>query len=129
MSTPSGDRLEIIEREGYLEARHLGTYEASSYKVLMERSVQACKERTIPLLLVDLTDLAGFFPSTVDRYEMGALGARLAADLAKVAIVGTREQIERKFSTLVARNRGLNIDAFTDREEAVRWLLDPKQRA
>ena len=43
--------------------------------------------------------------------------------LNKVAGIATSEQRGDKFGAMVARNRGLNVDVFVDRAEAVRWLL------
>jgi len=50
----------------------------------------------------------------------------VSRDLVKVAVLGKREQIgSESFASMVARNRGLNVQAFVDRAEAVAWLLKP----
>jgi hypothetical protein len=42
----------------------------------------------------------------------------------KVAFVGRPEQIDPgKFGVMVAQNRGVNVDAFTDLKAAEEWLL------
>jgi hypothetical protein len=122
-------RVEIHEREAYVEARYLGSYSLETYKKQMELSVRACLERKQRLLLVDITDLAGFAPTTAERHQLGVTGAELSRDLAKVAALGTPEQIEPEpLAALVARNRGLRIEAFTDGKKALEWLLKPEPR-
>ena len=117
-----GDGVEFIAGDGYVEARHSGTYEPQSYKKFIAGSFQACKDHVLRLLLVDISAIRNFNPTATQRYEMGSLGSQLGREVDRVAIVGTVEQIEQQFGTLVARNRGLNIQAFTDREQALRWL-------
>jgi len=118
----TGDGIEFIPREGYLEALHRGIYSEHPYKKFIAGSIQACKDHGVDLLLVDISTLEGFHPTPTQRYEMGNLGSQLGRGLTRVAILGTPEQIEEQFGTLVARNRGLDIQAFTDHSEALRWL-------
>jgi len=118
----TGDGIEFIPREGFLEAIHRGTYSEHPYKKFIAGSIQACKEHGADLLFVDISGLSEFHPTATQRYEMGTLGSQLGKRLTRLAILGTREQIEEQFGTLVARNRGLDIQAFTDRNEALRWL-------
>jgi hypothetical protein len=121
----SGTTVEVLERGSYVESRYLGTYSLDRYKTQMELSTRACLDRKVNLLLVDITDLAGFRPTTFERHAIGIHGASVSRSLSKVAVLGTREQIGDGFSTTVARNRGLAIRAFLDRDEALRWLLNP----
>jgi len=118
----TGDDVDFILREGYLEAIHRGTYSEYPYKKFITGSIQACKDQGVDLLFVDISTLAEFHPTSTQRYEMGTLASQLGKGLSRLAIYGTPEQIEEQFGTLVARNRGLDIQAFTDRNEALRWL-------
>lgn len=118
----TGNDVEFIPREGYLEAIHRGTWSEHPYKKFIAGSIQGCKEQGLELLFVDISGLSGFNPTATQRYEMGTLASQLGKRLTRIAILGTPEQIEGQFGTLVARNRGLNIQAFTDRSEALRWL-------
>ena len=117
-------QVEVVDGDSYLEARYLGSYSLPQYKVQMEISVRACTERKRDLLLVDITSLAGYHPTVMERHEIGILGAQLSRSLSKVAVLGTPEQIRDSFAATVARNRGLAIQAFVDRAEALRWLLE-----
>jgi len=61
----TGDGIEFILREGYLEALHLGTYSEHPYKKFIAGSIQACKDHGVDLLFVDISGLSGF----TDRNE------------------------------------------------------------
>jgi hypothetical protein len=116
--------LGLHDRDGYLEARYLGTYSLERYRKQMELSTRACAEYGRSLLLVDITALQGFSPTTFERLELGTIKASLSRHLDRVAVIGTSKQIERnEFTTTVARNRGLLIEVFLDRGDALRWLL------
>jgi hypothetical protein len=115
--------VEVIDHEGYVEARYLGRYTFPSYLRRMDVSVQACHDRGGTLLLVDVRSLEGYAPTTVERFKIGEHGAHISVKLARVAVVGMPEQLQERFASLVATNRGLRIQAFTDREEALDWLL------
>jgi hypothetical protein len=124
MDEGAGETVEIQVRRRYLEARYLGSYSFHAYVMQMERSVRACKERRRRLLLVDITDLGAFRPTTLERHQIGVSGATLSKDLEKVAVILAPEQAEPDpLMSTVARNRGLRIQAFLDRAKAVRWLL------
>lgn len=115
--------IQMFQREGYFEVQHLGTYVEHPYKKFIELTIQTCLERGYKLLLVDISKISGFNPSAGQRYEMGELAARLGRSLKRVAVFGTADQLGDRFGTLVARNRGLNVQAFTDREQGLTWLL------
>ena len=117
--------LDLQERDGYLEARYLGRYSLERYKSLMERSTKACTERGLPRLLVDISDLQGYAPTMMERHEIGVAGAALSREIERVAVIATLEQVgPHAFATTVARNRGLSVQVFPDRDAALRWLLD-----
>ena len=65
--------------------------------------------------------------SFMERYKLGIHGAEVAVAI-KVAVLAKAELIDqRKIGVEVARNRGLQVDIFSDRAEAVRWLLSPAE--
>jgi len=124
MAQPVPDDLQMVQREGYWEARYLGAYEKARYKNQMARSVRACEEHQGTHLLVDIRALTGLTTTTQERYEFGRYGAEIAKGHNRVSVVGTADQIDpEQFATMVARNRGLQVRAFTDAKAAVEWLL------
>ncbi len=96
------------------------------YKRQMEISVEACRDRGLRKLLVDITGLTGFKPTIQELYQIGEYGAKISTHLEKVSAFGTLEQIDPEgFAPTVARNRGLKARTFSDRRPALEWLLEP----
>jgi hypothetical protein len=114
--------VEILPQEGYLEVRFLGAFSVHRFNAQVDLAVRACQDRGLTRLLLDYTRLSPV-PTTVERFEISIHGARACAALNKVAGIATPEQRGDKFGALVARNRGLNVDVFVGRAEAVQWLL------
>jgi len=115
--------LVIAEREGIVDARYTGIYTPPEFGLRMHRSIEACRRSESFLLLIDLRELADFQPTTGQRYTIGCRAAELGAGLRGVAVVVTEAQLDPDhFVVTVARNRGLRIELFTDRDEALDWL-------
>jgi hypothetical protein len=117
------ENIEIVEGKGYLEARVSGPYSLDQFKLHMLTAVQATKERRVKCLLLDVRGLEGT-PSTMDRHELGRSGVENKVDF-RVAALITPEQARDNFASTVARNRGVNVQTFTDRAKALEWLLGP----
>jgi hypothetical protein len=129
MPEQSNELMEILERDGYVESTYLGTYSIQQFGTQIEHSARACTERNIDRLLVDITRLVGYRPTTLERYKIGSQGASASRGLAKVAVLGTWEQVGKdQFASTVARNKGLAVSVFLKREEAIAWLLLPVEQ-
>ncbi len=125
MVSPTGEpdpKVEILPQKRYLEVRFLGDFKVARFKEQVDLAVAACKERKGARLLLDYSPLGPTIPGTMDRYEISAHAARVAVNI-KIAGLARPEQIGEKFGKMVARNRGLNVDVFADRKEAIDWLL------
>ncbi len=130
MTEPLEGRIEILQRDGYVETRYLGTYSIELFRKQMEDSARACIDRKVDRLLVDITTLAEYCPTTLERYKIGTLGASVCrGGLVKVAVIGTGEQVGRdQFASTVARNKGLSVSVFLKRDEAIAWLRLPLEQ-
>jgi hypothetical protein len=118
--------VEILEGDAYVEVRYLGVYSIDRFVRQMELSARACSERKLDRVLLDLTRLEKYRPTTLERYKMGTLGASMSRGLTKVAVIGTWEQIGKdQFASTVARNQGLPVRVFLEREDAIAWLQLP----
>lgn len=115
------DHVEIIDHEDFLEVRILGSFLIDRFKRQFDAAVRACRERKRSKLLVDSTRIEGPI-STVDRYHMGNYGAQEGVDLQVASLTRPDLVDPGKFGVVVAKNRGLTIDVFTDRQKAVDWL-------
>jgi hypothetical protein len=116
-----GDDLEIHERNGFLEVRVTGPFTLDRFKSQMLTAVTATKEKRLKCLLLDVRGLVGT-PSTMDRHALGRSGVENKVDF-RVAALVTEEQAQDAFASTVARNRGVNVQTFTDRAKALEWLI------
>lgn len=114
--------IEVEERDGYIEARFLGDYSVERFNRQAEEASRDCRERKKSKLLVDLT-LLDASPTTMERYELASHAVRVSAGLRVALLVRPTFLDPNKFGIVVAQNRGLSVDAFTERQKAVDWLL------
>lgn len=115
----------VTERKGYLEVVLQPTTSADQIFRQFEGILQICIKRKPARLFVDFSPITGKY-STLERYDMGMFGARFAPHVGRVAVLISPDVIDpEKFAAQVARNRGLNVDNFTDRAQALEWLLAP----
>ena len=123
MTELSPEGVEFTQHEGFLEARLLGPFEFERHKKQIAIVAQACMDRKQTRLLCNTLGLVGTL-TTLERYESGKLAAALAAGSVRVALLGKPPVLDSgTFGSVVARNRGLDNAAFTDRSLAVAWLM------
>ncbi|HLY09160.1 MAG TPA: hypothetical protein VKW04_07665 [Planctomycetota bacterium] len=116
-------RITVTEHEGYLEATLQATDSMKVVQDQLEEIFNLCVERKPPRLLVDMTPATGS-PSTLQRYEFGVIGGRLAPFVGRVAVLAQAIWIDpQKIGVTVARNRGLSVEIFDNRQAGVSWLL------
>ena len=96
---------------------------------LIERAITIARERQLPKLLFNGSQLTGFpSPSLAERYFFARRFATAAEGKVQMGLVLPREMIDpEKFGILVARNAGMNADVFDNEPEALAWLL-PRPR-
>lgn len=116
-------RITLTEHPDYLEARLQATSSADHILLQFQQLLAHCVVQKPSRVFADLTAITGKF-STLDRYDLGKLGAGFAPYVARVAVLGTSEFVDpQKFGVQVAKNRGLNVEIFVDRAAALAWLL------
>jgi hypothetical protein len=114
---------QIKEMPDYLAVRFTGAGTAEEvsrhYKLIAEHCKRANKNK----LLLNFTEAHGEV-SLADRYFLGVEGQIFTHYNLKVATVDRPERIDpRRFGEMVAQNRGVNVRAFTNVEDALEWLL------
>ena len=74
--------------------------------------------------MIDVKDLDFLIGSFLDKYSLGEYFGYLTQPPTKIktAILAKTEAID-EFISLVAKNRGAFFEAFSDKKEAVKWLL------
>lgn len=80
-----------------------------------------CKAARRWRVLIDLTPMQGAV-SNFDRFMLGQHAAKSWGRRIKVAVITNAETVNRFFEN-VAVNNGANVRMFTDRKEALDWLL------
>jgi hypothetical protein len=118
-----GFQLQMEQMPGYLAARFIGVGVPSEASAQFESIAEHCKLTKNDRLLIDSTryDVKVTF---AERYFLGAKLQIFALNRIKVAFVCRPEQLDpRKFGALVARNRGVTVEVFTDLSAAEEWLL------
>jgi hypothetical protein len=116
-------KITLTEHPDYLEAKLQATSSADLILLQFQQILDHCAVRKPARMFVDLTAITGKY-STLDRYDLGLLGSRLAPHVGRVAALGMPDFLDpEKFAAQVAQNRGLKVDVFTDREAALAWLL------
>jgi hypothetical protein len=118
-------QLQMEQMPGYLAARFIGVGVPGEASEQFESIAEYCKRTKNHKILVDATayDL-DVKPSTVDIFRFGERLQTFSRHGIKVAFICRPEQLDPgKFGLLVARNRGVCVDAFTDLCAAEEWLL------
>jgi len=115
--------LHIEQMPGYLAARFIGVGIVGEASEQFDLIAEQCRCAKNDKLLIDTTK----FEAKVylaDRFLMGERAQIFALHKIKVAFVCKPEQIDaRKFGRLVAQNRGVTVEVFTDFQSAEVWLL------
>ncbi|HEU0173031.1 MAG TPA: hypothetical protein VFV58_02120 [Blastocatellia bacterium] len=117
-------QLEMEQMPDYLAARFIGVGVAEEVWLQFELIAEHCRRAKGDKLLIDITKAEGKL-SLVEKY-LAAEESRIFARYGiKVAFIEIPERMDpRKFFLLAARNRGVNVEAFTDLQAAEEWLLE-----
>jgi hypothetical protein len=116
-------QLQMEQMPGYLAARFTGQGAADEIWRQFELIVEHCKRAECDKLLIDVTRLEGK-SSVIEKYFAANESLIFARYGIQVACVEKPERIDpRKFFVLVAQNRWVSIDVFTDFQSAEEWLL------
>ncbi len=116
-------RLQMEQMPSYLAARFIGVGVLGEVSEQFESIAEHCKRTKNDKLLVDTTEY-DVKVSFIDRFLFGKRLLVFARHRIKVAFFSRPEQLDmRKFGALVAQNRGVTVDGFTDFQSAEEWLL------
>lgn len=116
-------QLEMEQMPGYLAVRFIGAGAPGEASAQFESIAEHCKLTKNGKLLIDSTRYNARF-STTDRFNFGERSQVFAVHRIKVAFFSRPEQVDpKKFGVVVARNRGVTVDVFTDFQAAEEWLL------
>jgi hypothetical protein len=116
-------QLQLKQMPGYLAARFIGVGEPGEGSQQFESIAEHCERTKNNKLLIDTTEF-NLKISVTSGYFAGERAKIFERYGIKVAFVGRPEQIDLgKFAALVAQNRGVKVEVFTDFQAAEEWLL------
>ena len=117
-------QLQTEQMPGYLAARFIGPGVPEEIWRQFALIAEYCKHTKNNKVLIDFTR-AEVKVSLLDRFLMGESARIFAIHRIKVAGVDNPERIDpQKFAKLVAQNRGVIVEAFSDLQAAEEWLLN-----
>jgi hypothetical protein len=118
-------QVDLHYEKDYLRGTVSGQQTLRDNEKLVSMLVSTCIERSLSKLVVDLTGLVGQ-PGTFSDYQLANFSVeQVLPFIKKVALITTQDNM--KFTTFfetVSRNRGLNVIAFVDEEEALTWISE-----
>jgi hypothetical protein len=113
--TPHADFLHVALAPGY-EIRPEGAAE------LMKSVSDVCARQGQRRVLIEGT-IAARYMATMDSFAVGTLaGSMLAGVSLACCFYGYKPDEKSLFFKDVAQNRGVRVEFFGDRDEALRWL-------
>jgi len=109
---PVSDLLNIRVLSDYILREKEGAFQAIA---------GAIKEYSAKAVLVDFRASTGPY-TFMDKFELGEMAGRHLRSV-PVAVIATEDQVDPdRIGKVVARNRGANVEVFTDLVEAQEWL-------
>ena len=116
--------VNIRKEDEYLFAEYSGEYRGDLATLKIDDIKQVCKQYKISRVLVDITNCK-LIVTTMDRFAFGQEVATKfgAPDTIKIATIVAPEQYN-DFVRLIATNRGASYEIFTEKNEALNWLLE-----
>jgi len=118
----SPEFFEAIGSRGFYRPVAVVTFEQAIEMVA--QAMKYARDRGLADLLANTNGLTGFpQPSTFARYSLAVKWAEAAGGALRVALVTRPEIIDpQKIGVLMAQNRGVNGDVFTNETDALAWL-------
>ena len=90
---------------------------------LFASAIEWARDQKCTDMLVNACGITGIESlTTFMRYELAVRWAQSAGTLRVALVVPEALMDPKKFAMLMAHNRGVNGDVFTDEAEALRWL-------
>jgi len=116
-------QLQMEQMLGYLAARFIGTGAPEEVWQQYDLIAEHCKRTKNRKLLIDTMGAEAKI-SVTDRFYVGEGLEIFLLHGIKVAFISRPDQLDqKKFGKLVAGNRYVNVETFSDIKAAEEWLL------
>ena len=119
-------KVEIVGNREYILIDHHGVATLSEVDELRRIVYELAEKEAISRVVVDVRGITNSF-STVEFFNLTEKHAAYPTPMPKprCALISRPDQLsDTKFIEDVAMNRSLPVRAFTDVEEAMKWLLN-----
>ncbi len=118
---------QIEDRGQYLHFHCWGDFEQGAVSEVFQSALKAAASQGRQAVLLDVTNMGGKSPTTMERYELGKRVAEMQSSFSpviRIAVAGHEPLIDKdRFGETVGRNRGAIGKVFTDLDQAVAWIL------
>lgn len=115
--------IAIEVKNDYIQVVVKGVSSLSNNIDLQKKVIQACTEKQVNKVLVDIRELKR--PTSISEiYQFGKeAGPGLRSMLLKAAVLHDEARADHEsFLETTMKNRGVNLKSFMSEEEAVNWL-------
>jgi len=114
---------QVEVRENYVYLNCHGEFKQGAAEELFEKAFLITEQSDRYAVLVDVRNVTGNPPSSMERFHIGVFVAKLRFLNVCMALVGNSPLIDiQRFGETVALNRGAWVGAFNDYDAAVVWL-------
>jgi len=114
----------ILKKEtNYLLVEFTGEFGVESGKRVVDAMLTASTQCKRDRVVLDCRKMTGKMPLFA-KFEVAVYGGKVVGTISRLAIIGRPELIEPdRFVSTVAKNRGLNVEIFSDFIAGVDWVL------
>lgn len=115
-------KIEVYPEDGYISLEHEGNIMLDEINEARTEVIEQMMEHQIPNGLISVLGVSNRL-STFEAYFVTEAHGKVKHPAMRGAILARPDQMtDVKFMETVARNRGMNIRAFDNRDEALAWL-------
>ena len=121
-----GYEISSTDMGKYLEVMASGPQTFENNLALAHDCLELCRQYGKGILLIDIIGLTGQ-PGAMADYQLAKLIDEWAANkcISKAALYEKETELAAgKFFETAVRNRAINLRVFTDKKEAVKWLME-----
>jgi hypothetical protein len=114
--------VKINELPDYLHIQYSGEFRLAEAKTSVDAMLEACRQSGSTKVLFDCTAMCGEL-TVMDRFNVGQYASEKMDPRLKIAMVADKKYIlPDNFFEVVARNRGIYMRVFSEKDEAIEWL-------
>ena len=124
MEMAKTDDVTLEKEANYLLVEFTGEFGVESGKRVVDAMLTASKQCNRDRVVLDCRKMTGKMPLFA-KFEVAVYGGKVVGTISRLAIIGRPELIEPdRFVSTVAKNRGVNVEIFSEYDKGVSWALE-----